>query len=91
MERASHSLEKSELAAALASHADPFYLEALQACMRRFQFAGNALDIALRKLLMELCLPRETQQIDRVMEAFAKRYTECNEGLFVSHGKSGCR
>ncbi|KDN52206.1 hypothetical protein K437DRAFT_266751 [Tilletiaria anomala UBC 951] len=84
MQRAAHSLEKSELAVALASHAVPFYLEALQACMRRFQFAGNALDIALRKLLMELCLPKETQQIDRVMEAFAIRYNECNEGLFAS-------
>ncbi len=87
MARAAKSLDKSEIAVVLSSHGHPFYQEALQACMRRFQFAGNALDIALRKLLMEVCLPKETQQIDRVMEAFAIRYCECNEGLFLSHGE----
>jgi Sec7-like guanine-nucleotide exchange factor len=35
---------------------------------------------------MELGLPRETQQIDRVMEAFAARYMTCNAGLFVNDG-----
>ena len=54
--------------------------------MGRFNFKLDPLDIALRRLLMDLCLPKETQQIDRVMEAFAKRYTECNPGLFVSEG-----
>lgn len=33
---------------------------------------------------MEASLPSETQQIDRVMEAFAIRYNECNPGLFAS-------
>ena len=36
---------------------------------------------------MELGLPRETQQIDRVMEAFAARYMTCNSGLFVDDGE----
>lgn len=53
------------------------YLEA-------FDFAFDPLDIALRKFLMESSLPTEAQQIDRVMEALAKRYTECNPGLFAS-------
>lgn len=35
---------------------------------------------------MEVGLPKETQQIDRVMEAFAASYTKCNPGLFVSDG-----
>lgn len=35
---------------------------------------------------MDLSLPKETQQIDRVMESFAKRYEECNPGLFLSEG-----
>lgn len=68
----------------LASSTDEFHLEALRVYMRRFLFVGNPLDIALRKMLMELRLPKETQQIDRVMEAFAKRYNECNEELFAS-------
>ncbi|CAG8578610.1 3715_t:CDS:2 [Funneliformis mosseae] len=33
---------------------------------------------------MDCHLPKETQQIDRVMEAFAKRYHECNPDLFPS-------
>ncbi|KAE8229327.1 hypothetical protein CF326_g5703 [Tilletia indica] len=55
---------------------------ALKVYMRRFAFSSDPLDIALRKLLMEIKLPSETQQIDRVMEAFARRYMECNEGLY---------
>lgn len=37
---------------------------------------------------MEVGLPRETQQIDRVIEAFSSRYSECNRNLFASkdHG-----
>lgn len=53
-------------------------------------FNGDPLDVALRKLLMDVGLPRETQQIDRVMETFAKRYLECNQSLFVSDGMSSC-
>jgi Sec7-like guanine-nucleotide exchange factor len=32
---------------------------------------------------MHVGLPRETQQIDRVIEAFAARYAECNPNLFA--------
>ena len=39
---------------------------------------------------MDVGLPRETQQIDRVMEAFAKRYLECNRSMFISDGMSSC-
>lgn len=35
---------------------------------------------------MDCHLPKETQQIDRVMESFAKRYHDCNPGLFTSPG-----
>jgi Sec7-like guanine-nucleotide exchange factor len=35
---------------------------------------------------MEVGLPRETQQIDRVIEAFAFRYTQCNPDFFLSEG-----
>ncbi|GME40880.1 SEC7-like protein [Neofusicoccum parvum] len=40
--------------------------------------------MALRKLLMEVELPKETQQIDRVLQGFADRYHECNPGIFMS-------
>ena len=37
---------------------------------------------------MDVGLPRETQQIDRVMETFANRYLVCNQNLFISDGMS---
>ena len=46
----------------------------------------DPLDIAMRKLLMHVGLPRETQQIDRVIDAFARRYRHCNPDLFTSDG-----
>ncbi|KPV74235.1 uncharacterized protein RHOBADRAFT_37212, partial [Rhodotorula graminis WP1] len=61
---------------------EPFHLAALQAFLRLFPFENLALDIALRAFLSSASLPSETQQIDRVMEAFARRYCECNPGLF---------
>lgn len=83
-ERIASTAPKTQIAAILASSADEFYVEALYHFMTRFWFNGLPLDIALRKLLMDLHLPKETQQIDRVMEAFARRYNECNNGLFAS-------
>ncbi|KAH6917228.1 ARF guanyl-nucleotide exchange factor [Coprinopsis sp. MPI-PUGE-AT-0042] len=75
---------KGDLATALASSPQPIYLEALRIFMSEFEFENEPLDIALRKLLMEVGLPRETQQIDRVVEAFSFRYSTCNPGLFSS-------
>jgi hypothetical protein len=75
---------RSDYSAVLASSGDELHRQALHIYMQQFYFAGNPLDIALRKLLMSVCLPKETQQIDRVMEAFARRYNECNETLFTS-------
>ncbi|CAO1615365.1 unnamed protein product [Sympodiomycopsis kandeliae] len=82
--RVEHFADPSEVASILASSSDKVFSDALHSHMQRFLFVGNPLDIALRKMLMELCLPKETQQIDRVMEAFAKRYNECNEGLYAT-------
>lgn len=66
---------------------DTIYTQALKAYIGRFDFTHNALDIALRKLLMDVGLPKETQQIDRVVEAFAQRYCECNRNIFTSDGE----
>jgi Sec7-like guanine-nucleotide exchange factor len=65
---------------------ESFYTNALKAYIDRFEFDSDPLDVALRKLLMDVGLPRETQQIDRVMEAFASRYLICNRSLFTSDG-----
>jgi len=70
------------------SSSDAFYATTLKTYLNQFEFSGIALDVALRKLLMEVGLPRETQQIDRVVEAFAFRYRECNPNLFTSEGEA---
>jgi Sec7-like guanine-nucleotide exchange factor len=63
------------------------YVNTLKLYIGMFSFTGDPLDVALRRLLMHIGLPRETQQIDRVIEAFAKRYVECNPDIFMSDGR----
>ncbi|KAH8552512.1 hypothetical protein BGW37DRAFT_489256 [Umbelopsis sp. PMI_123] len=41
--------------------------------------------MALRRLLAKVHLPKESQQIDRALEAFAKHYHECNPDLAESY------
>lgn len=72
------------IAASLSKSSDQFFLTVLRSYMRKFSFFGDPMDMALRKLLMEAELPRETQQIDRFLQAFANRYHECNPGIFSS-------
>ncbi|EGG10223.1 uncharacterized protein MELLADRAFT_76996 [Melampsora larici-populina 98AG31] len=84
LERLGETLEKSMIVSALAASPDPFHLSAIITYLDSFEFAHDPIDLALRKLLMTISLPKETQQIDRVMEAFAKRYVTCNPKLFSS-------
>ncbi|GAA5981393.1 hypothetical protein JCM11641_005305 [Rhodosporidiobolus odoratus] len=76
-------LPKGDITRALAASSDEFHTAALAVYLRLFPFQQLALDIALRVFLSAASLPSETQQIDRVMEAFARRYCECNPGVFA--------
>ncbi|KAH8100636.1 hypothetical protein BXZ70DRAFT_893014 [Cristinia sonorae] len=78
------AVSKAEVANVLASSADEFHTRALRSYIGQFELFRDPLDVALRRLLMDVGLPRETQQIDRVMEAFAARYVECHPNLFTS-------
>ena len=40
-----------------------------------------------REFLWSFRLPGEAQKIDRMMEAFAKRYCDQNPGVFTSSGR----
>ncbi|GBB91366.1 hypothetical protein RclHR1_01860020 [Rhizophagus clarus] len=84
LEKLRDTLSKSELATLLTKSKDVFHETVLRTYMETFEFSNDPIDIALRKFLMDCHLPKETQQIDRVMEAFAKRYHDCNPGLFPS-------
>ncbi len=48
----------------------------------KFDFHDVPLDIALRQLLMYCELPKEAQQIDRVLNSFSLRYYQCNLELW---------
>lgn len=70
------------LAGALARVDDDFHRKVLKLYVNGFHFQNEPLDMSLRKFLISVKLPRETQQIDRVLEAFAFRYHECNAGIY---------
>jgi hypothetical protein len=84
LQRLSSLVGKADIAGLLGSSADVKYVTTLKLYIGKFSFTGDPLDVALRRLLMHIGLPRETQQIDRVIEAFAKRYVECNPDIFMS-------
>lgn len=65
-------------ARSLSVAATPFLRDALACYLDRFHFDDYPIDMALRYFLALEHLPTESQQIDRVLSAFAARYTACN-------------
>lgn len=84
LERLEEVASRSVIAAAISKNSDPFSLAVLRSYMRRFGFFGDPMDMAIRKLLMSAELPKETQHIDRFLQAFANRYHECNPGIYAN-------
>ncbi|BGP02291.1 hypothetical protein RTBOTA2_003978 [Rhodotorula toruloides] len=50
----------------------------LRLYINHFDFSGLRLDLAFRKLCGKLYLKAETQQVDRILEQFSRRYFEDN-------------
>ncbi|KDN34547.1 hypothetical protein RSAG8_12371, partial [Rhizoctonia solani AG-8 WAC10335] len=48
--------------------------------MDYFDFSGMRLDAAFRHLCTKLYLKAETQQVDRILEEFSRRFWDCNRG-----------
>ncbi|POS75771.1 protein transport protein sec73 [Diaporthe helianthi] len=84
LERVEEVASRSVIAAAISKSSDAFSLAVLRSYMRRFGFFGDPMDMAIRKLLMSSELPKETQHIDRFLQAFANRYHECNPGIYAN-------
>ncbi|KAL1006479.1 hypothetical protein UPYG_G00072890 [Umbra pygmaea] len=65
---------------------DRFNKEVMYAYVDQMDFQGKDFVYALRTFLEGFRLPGEAQKIDRLMEKFAARYLECNQGQteFVS-------
>ncbi|MCJ1378963.1 hypothetical protein MMC17_002062 [Xylographa soralifera] len=77
-------VNRGAIAALLSKSDDEFSRNVLRSYMRRFKFFEDPLDMAVRKMLMHVELPKETQHIDRTLQSFADRYHECNPGIFLS-------
>ncbi|CAG8956071.1 hypothetical protein HYFRA_00011854 [Hymenoscyphus fraxineus] len=82
--RLEEAVSRGVVASVLSKGTDPFSQAVLRSYMRGFGFFGDPMDMAIRKLLMEVELPKETQQIDRCLQSFANRYHECNPGIYAS-------
>ncbi|XP_072940024.1 PH and SEC7 domain-containing protein [Epargyreus clarus] len=52
--------------------------------VRHFEFGSTTLDEALRSFLARFALSGETQERERVLVHFSRRYLECNPGSFNS-------
>ncbi|KAI9478607.1 MAG: hypothetical protein EXX96DRAFT_482960 [Benjaminiella poitrasii] len=70
-------IEKEKMAEFL-GQGKPFNNAVLQEYMKSFIFSEMRLDSAFRKLCSKLYFKAEAQQIDRILEAFANRYWDCN-------------
>ncbi|KZF21516.1 hypothetical protein L228DRAFT_155020 [Xylona heveae TC161] len=84
LSRLTEAVSRSVVASVCSKSGDEFSQAVLRSYMRSFSFFEDPLDMAIRKLLMEVELPKETQQIDRVLQGFADRYHECNPGVYAS-------
>ena len=52
--------------------------------LKFFNFTGRTLDSSLRMFLAQFCLTGETQERERVLLHFSKRYLECNTEVLVT-------
>jgi Sec7-like guanine-nucleotide exchange factor len=72
-----------------ATFSEPFRANVLRCYLDHFDFSQQPLDEAFRNLCAKLFFKAESQQMDRIIEAFAKRYWDCNPtALYHSAGKS---
>ena len=54
--------------------------------LKFYEFEGESLEICLRQFLASIVLTGETQERERVMIHFSKRYFECNPYAYPSYG-----
>ncbi|XP_043842614.1 PH and SEC7 domain-containing protein 4 [Dromiciops gliroides] len=74
---------KSEVAVHLQKNND-FSREVAEKYLSFFQFKDKSLDQALRSFLQALVLSGETQERERILYQFSKRFHQCNPGAFPS-------
>ncbi|XP_015606332.1 PH and SEC7 domain-containing protein 2 isoform X2 [Cephus cinctus] len=75
--------KKSDVSRHLSKNND-FSRAVAEEYLRYFNFERDTLDVALRKFLAQFSLTGETQERERVLVHFSKRYLDCNPGTFNS-------
>ncbi|KAJ8974740.1 hypothetical protein NQ317_005935 [Molorchus minor] len=75
--------KKSDVSRHLSKNND-FSRAVAEEYLKYFDFEDDTLDIALRKFLKQFSLTGETQERERVLVHFSKRYLDCNPGSFNS-------
>jgi len=75
------SLSKKKIGEFLGK-ADEYNCNVLVSFLQFHDFAGLKLDDGLRQLLRTFRLPGEAQMIDRILEKFAERFSQCNPTSF---------
>nr|XP_023022688.1 PH and SEC7 domain-containing protein 4 [Leptinotarsa decemlineata] len=75
--------KKSDVSRHLSKNND-FSRAVAEEYLKYFNFEKDTLDIALRKFLKQFSLTGETQERERVLVHFSKRYLDCNMGSFNS-------
>ncbi|XP_043790465.1 PH and SEC7 domain-containing protein isoform X5 [Apis laboriosa] len=75
--------KKSDVSRHLSKNND-FSRAVAEEYLRYFNFDRDTLDVALRKFLAQFSLTGETQERERVLVHFSKRFLDCNPGAFNS-------
>ncbi|XP_014277707.1 PH and SEC7 domain-containing protein isoform X1 [Halyomorpha halys] len=75
--------KKSDVSRHLSKNND-FSRAVAEEYLKYFTFSEDTLDAALRKFLTQFCLTGETQERERVLVHFSKRYLDCNPAVFSS-------
>ncbi|XP_076469541.1 uncharacterized protein LOC143299911 isoform X2 [Babylonia areolata] len=71
-------LSKQMIGEFLGNLLNPFNMDVLHCFTQEIDLSGLQVDVALRKFQGYFRMPGEAQKIERLMEAFADRYCQCN-------------
>lgn len=71
-------LSKQMIGEYLGNLQNPFNMAVLECFVNELDLSGMAVDVALRRYQAHFRLPGEAQKIERLVEAFARRYCVCN-------------
>eukprot|EP00095_Tigriopus_kingsejongensis_P009859 snap_masked-scaffold853_size88743-processed-gene-0.8 protein:Tk09859 transcript:snap_masked-scaffold853_size88743-processed-gene-0.8-mRNA-1 annotation:"iq motif and sec7 domain-containing protein 2 isoform x6" len=72
------SLSREKIGEYLGNLQSPFCMQVLSCFVQEFNFTSQRIDKSLRHLLEVVRVPGEAQKIEKIMEVFGERHSECN-------------